>query len=147
MASVVYHQYVPAGGKPPPPSKESKEEQQRKARKEALDGDFTFERTRAVITKRQQSEMLLAKARNELIAKDLVERQAAYLLIAMRQKMLSAPTTYARRILGLTDVREAAKILREIMISVLNEIKDLPQKVVDPNWLDELDEKDGGLMR
>ena len=67
---------------------------------------------RAVITKRQQAEMLLAKARNELIAKDLVEKQAAYLLVAIRQRMLSVPTAYAQRILGLTDAKDVSRILR-----------------------------------
>jgi hypothetical protein len=32
--------------------------------------------------------MLLAKARNELIEKALVEKQAAWLLIAFRQRLL-----------------------------------------------------------
>lgn len=44
----------------------------------ALTEDFTFERTKAVITKRKHDEMLLAKARGELILKSLVEKRAAY---------------------------------------------------------------------
>jgi hypothetical protein len=35
---------------------------------------------------------------------------------------------------GLTDVNQAAKILKEAMISLLNDLKDLPSKVVDPDW-------------
>ena len=37
--------------------------------------------------------MLLAKARGELVAKSLVERQSAWLLIAMKQKILAVPQT------------------------------------------------------
>jgi hypothetical protein len=81
--------------------------------------------------KTQQAQMLLAKARSELILKALVERQAAFLLIQMRQKILNFPSTYARRILGLTDVNQASAILREMAISVLNELKDLPQVAID----------------
>jgi hypothetical protein len=105
--------------------------------------NFTLERTKAVIARRKQDELLLAKARSELIPKNLVESQAAYLLAAMRQTISKTPLTYAERILGLTDVNQAHKILKELSIALLNELKDLPQKVVDPNWLKEV-EKDGG---
>jgi hypothetical protein len=109
----------------------------------AATANFTLERTRAVITRRKQDEMLLAKARDELIQKSLVEKQAAYLLLAMEQTITKMPLTYAERILHLTDVREAHKILKELSIALLNELRDLPQKVTDPNWLEKL-EKDGG---
>jgi hypothetical protein len=33
-------------------------------------------------------------------------------------------------------------MLREMAISVLNEIKDLPSKVVDRNWLEKVEEGD-----
>jgi hypothetical protein len=42
----------------------------------------------------------LAKARGDLIDKDLVTKQAAFLFVAMRQKMLSAPLTYHRKLLA-----------------------------------------------
>jgi hypothetical protein len=93
--------------------------------------------TRAV---RMRNEMLLAKSRNELITKQLVERQAAYLLVALRQKILSLPT-YSRQLLNISDQGEMAARLKEIAISVLNEIRDLPSRVTDPNWLETL-EKD-----
>jgi hypothetical protein len=44
---------------------------------------------------------------------------------------------------GLIDLATAtAKLLREMAVSVLNEIKDLPSKVLDPHWLDTFDEAD-----
>jgi hypothetical protein len=104
---------------------------------------FTFERTKAVITRRKQDEMLLAQARQELVLKSLVESQATFLLAAMEQTIMDLRLTYARRILNLTDVVEAHKILKNLSISLLNELRDLPQKVTDPNWLEKL-EKDGG---
>lgn len=61
------------------------------------------ERTELTRTRKQQAQMLLAKARGELITKQLVERQAAYLLVAMRQKILGIPQTYSRRLLNISD--------------------------------------------
>ena len=97
------------------------------------------ERTELTKTRRMQSEMLLAKARGELIIKELVLKQAAYLLIAMRQRIMSMPSTYARRIVNLPDTKAAAAVLKEIAVSVLNEVRDLPEKVSDPNWLEKLE--------
>ena len=68
----------------------------------------------------------------------MVEKQAAYLLVALRQKILNLPQTYARRMVGLKDAAQASKMLREMAISVLNEIKDLPSKVVDRDWLEKM---------
>jgi hypothetical protein len=90
-------------------------------------------------TKNLTAEMNLAERREELIEKRLVERQAAYLLVALRQRILGVPHAYARRILGLKDATEAMGILREAMTELLNEIKDLPGKVTNPRWLDELE--------
>ena len=41
---------------------------------------------------------------------------------------------------GLKDATAAKKILQEMAISVLNEIKDFPSKAVNPNWLEELED-------
>jgi hypothetical protein len=52
------------------------------------------------------------------------------------------PQNYARRILGLTDVKEASRILREISIAILNDIKGLPEQVTDPDCLERLEKAD-----
>jgi hypothetical protein len=109
----------------------------------ALTEDFTFQRTKAVIARRKQDEMLLVRARGELVLKSLVEKQATFLRDAMQEKIMSMPLTYGRRILGLTDVVVAHRILKELSISLLNELRDLPGKVVDPQWLRKV-EKDKG---
>jgi hypothetical protein len=106
-------------------------------------GELAEERTAAVRVNRMRGEMLLAKARGELITKDLVEKQAAYLLIAMRQRILSIPSTYARRLVGITDQKQMAHELKAMALSVLNEPKDLPSRVTDPNWLEKLENGDG----
>jgi hypothetical protein len=93
------------------------------------------ERTAAVRANRMRSEMLLAKARKELILKELVEKQAAYLLVGFRQRLLSVPHAYSRRLLGISDAHEMGLKLREMALALLEELQDLPQKIVDPNWL------------
>jgi hypothetical protein len=80
-------------------------------------------------TKNLANQMALARQRGELIEKRLVERQAAFLLVAMRQKILNLPQAYARRMVGLKDASQAKEMLREMAISVLNEIRDLPKQV------------------
>jgi hypothetical protein len=90
-------------------------------------------------TKNLTAQMELAIRKGQLIEKRLVERQAAFLLVAMKQKILNQGPTYARRLTGLHDIRAVRKILDQAAISVLNELKDLPSKVTDPNWLDEVE--------
>jgi hypothetical protein len=88
------------------------------------------------------AETTAAARRDELIEKRLVEQQAAYLLVAMRQKILNIPQAWARRMLGLTDAAQASRVLKELAISLLNDLKDLPAKVTDPHWLEKVEEKD-----
>ena len=52
----------------------------------------------------------------------------------MEETLTEMPLTYAKRILNLTDVNQSHRVLKELSISLLNELKDLPQKVADPNW-------------
>ena len=94
-------------------------------------------------TKNHTAEMVLAERRGELIEKKLVEHQAAYLLVAMRQAALNIPQAYARRILNIAEPRQAKEILREAMTGLLNTIKDLPNAVTDPDWLAKVEENGG----
>jgi hypothetical protein len=97
--------------------------------------------TRAI---RLRNEMLLARSRHELIEKRLVEQQASYLLIAFRQRMLSVPQAYARQLVGIDDTKVMAGKLRSMVLNVLNELQHLPEKVTDANWLEKLENGDGG---
>jgi hypothetical protein len=82
----------------------------------------------------------LARIRGDVIEKKIVEKQLAYMLIAMRQQVLAIPTGYARKFLHKSDVKEIYKILEEMCHRILNEIKDLPRKAINPNWIEELEE-------
>jgi hypothetical protein len=58
----------------------------------------------------------------------------------MRQKILQISYSYARQLLKITDAKVMSGKLREMSISILNDIKNLPQQITDPNWLETLEE-------
>ena len=47
----------------------------------------------------------------------------------MRQRCMSAPSAWSRRLLNFGDPREMTERLRDMMTSVLEEISDLPERV------------------
>lgn len=104
--------------------------------------EYLLQRNEQMKAKNQTAQMLLAKARNELILKDLVTRQASYLLVSLRQKILGVPDNLCRKLVNIPDPAKAKAILRESMLTLLGELQDLPAKVVDPHWLKSL-EADG----
>ena len=73
-----------------------------KSELQKLSRDYLEIRNRQMHAKAFMAETVAAERRGELIAKSLVEKQAAYLLVALRQKILNLPQTYARRMVGLT---------------------------------------------
>ena len=72
--------------------------------------------------KRMRLEMQLALERGELIKKEIVLRQAGLLLVAMRQRCMSAPSAWSRRLLGINDAREMTERLRDMMTAVLEDL-------------------------
>jgi hypothetical protein len=108
-----------------------------------LSREYLTIRNQQMRTKNLTAEMNLAERRDELIEKRLVEQQAAYLLVALRQRILQVPQTWCRRLMGVNDAAKVSKILREMAVSILNEIKDLPARVTDPNWLATVEQEDG----
>jgi hypothetical protein len=98
-----------------------------------------LERTAHEKTKRLEREMEIAVRRGELIEKAVVERQAAFLLVAMRQRCMSAPSAWSRRLLNISDPRIMVEKLREMLTSMLEEIADLPERVtVVGEWNDDV---------
>ena len=87
------------------------------------------------------AQLNLAIRRGQLISKDLVVRQAGFLMVSLRQRLLNLPV-HAHKLVGL-DANGMRKALREIAISTLNELKDLPQAVSNPNWLRTLEADEG----
>jgi hypothetical protein len=96
-------------------------------------------RNQQMRTKNLTAEMVLAERRGQLIEKRLVEQQAAYIFVSLRQRILNLGQTWARRFVGLNDVREAKALIDEMARSTLTELAQFPERITDPNWLDEVD--------
>ena len=58
------------------------------------------------------------------------------LVIAFRQRTLALKHTYGRRILNISDLRTATEVLDHAARELLNDLADLPQKLLDPHWLE-----------
>ena len=84
------------GQSPRRPAEKAKPGPKKPAEGEQLEQDLIAERTQHVAAKKLQSQLSLAKSRGELIERKLVERQAAFIFIALRQKILSLPATYSK---------------------------------------------------
>jgi hypothetical protein len=96
-------------------------------------------RTKAVITRRKQDEMLIGKAEANRSLKLWLESRLVILQAAMHEKIMGLAPNYAQRILGLTDVVVAHRISKELSVGLLNELQLLPTKVADPHWLETLE--------
>jgi phage terminase Nu1 subunit (DNA packaging protein) len=105
--------------------------------------DETRARERANITREKKMRLQLAQARGDVVEKDLVTKQAAFLFVAMRQKMLAVPLAWHRKLLNISNPRRMIELLTEMQHELLRELADMPKRVTDPNWLEALsDEED-----
>ena len=117
MARVV-HEYV---GKPKPPKRQRIEDQ------------FAASKTRALDVRSQLLGFVGGTAR-------FTHRTRAgcpsvdHILTAFRQRSLSVPTAWSRRLLGIDDARQMSEALREMMTALLEDLSDLPQQVTDPDY-------------
>jgi hypothetical protein len=107
-----------------------------------LSEEYLGIRNRQMSTKTLTAEMILAQRRGELIEKSLVTKQAAFLLLSLRQRILAVPDRLARQLVGINDVKKAKAILKDAMLALLTELADLPNKVTNPRWLDEVAAED-----
>ena len=107
-----------------------------------LDKEGVAIRNKFTTTREKSARLLLAKAREDLVDKDLILKQAQFLYIAMRQKMLGAPLAYYRQFLHLEDPHEVIQRLTKMQHELLRELKDMPKKITNPNWMEELDEEE-----
>jgi hypothetical protein len=83
---------------------------------------------------RMRKEMELARDRGELISKKLVMRQLSYLMVAIRQKILVLPSGWTRKLTGISDSRKMKAQLEAMACQLLEDLRELPSKVTDPNW-------------
>jgi len=86
--------------------------------------------------KYKREAMLLARDRAQLIERESVLHQLAYLMIPLRQKILGIPSKLGNRF-GNREVpmREVSDFCRTLVHEALSEVSNLPLTVSDPNWL------------
>jgi phage terminase Nu1 subunit (DNA packaging protein) len=97
----------------------------------------TQSREHAQRTREKTLRMQLAVARGELVT-----HQAAFIFTAIRQKLLAVPQAYSRQLLNISDRHVMVERLTAIMHEQLKDLADFPRKVIDPNWLQSLDDEE-----
>ena len=108
-----------------------------------LSREYLAARTRQMHAKALMAEMEGAARRGELISLKLVRLQMSYLLVATRQRILAMPTAYGPRLVGMADAHAATEVLREAALALLEDLQNMPEKVVDPHWIESLAEENG----
>jgi hypothetical protein len=103
-----------------------------------LGEQYLRERNKQMRAKRLRAEMELAVSRDELIEKELVLRQMAFIMIAFRQSVLAWPGKL-RAAIGPEFTHEMAQKARSLAHETLTHLEKLPA-VVEPNWLESLEE-------
>jgi len=103
---------------------------------------YLRERNKAMRLKRMREEMLLAKERGGLIERRLVERQLAYFLIAIRQKLMGLSARLYSRLGEERFPKEAALEAERVVHDALGDLARLPE-CAEPNWLERLEEEEG----
>jgi hypothetical protein len=112
-----------------------------------LSEEYIEIRNRAQRAKAEAAEIALAEKQGTLISKRLAGLQVAFLLTSFRQKVLAAPSAFARRLTaqGLIEAKnehQVALVLREDLCQMLSELASLPREVMavgDGNWLAKID--------
>jgi hypothetical protein len=128
----VNHRYI---GKVP-----SEGERKRQDERAKLDGKWKRARIAAELARQKVHEAKFAQVKRELIPRELVQRQAAFLVLSLRARLLALPGQHARELLGITDEREMTHRLDSIMRGTLDTLADMPEKVTDPDWMEKVAE-------
>ena len=99
--------------------------------------DLAYERGMGVRVRRMTGELLLAKARGDVIPIDEVERQAIDVATVLRRQILAIGAKYrpinARLVVGLQNEREGKRALDQIAHALCTELSHFHKKIADPN--------------
>ena len=79
--------------------------------------------------------------KGELISRKHVTKQAAFLVLSLRQRLLAISAHHAHELVNITDDRELQNRLDAIIRSTLDDLAEWPLKVSDPNWMQRLDDE------
>jgi hypothetical protein len=139
MAEVI-HRYIGRGDGDAPARKQSESEQER----EKLDAEWRRKRISAEAAKQALHRAKLLEMKGELISRQHVTRQTVFLVLSLRARLLALGGTLAPRIAKACGGEERAieSLIDAEVRDALSEISDMPQRVVDPHWLEKLDENE-----
>ena len=90
---------------------------------------------------RSQAFLVEAQAKEkagELISRQLVQRQAQYIFVCLRQAILNFPSLYARHMVGLVDEHQAKAVLTKAAHEFLTELANFSEKAINPDCLESL---------
>jgi hypothetical protein len=107
--ATVYHRYLRRGESAPAPGREDAEAL--KAKKAAADLEFVEEKKRQVVARRMETEIRNLRSKRELIPKTLVQKQAAFLVLSLRARLLAIPAQHADELLGISNRHEMTRRL------------------------------------
>jgi hypothetical protein len=106
-----------------------------------LGEEYLRKRNALLDLKYKREAMLLARDRDQLIERELVQHQLAYLMIPLRQKILGIPFKLGNRFGNReVPVREVADFCRTLVHEALTEVSNLPLTVSDPHWLEKAED-------
>jgi hypothetical protein len=100
-----------------------------------INAALTAARTELARSRGQREAMVIAKERGQLIEKRLVQRQASYIFVTLRQAILNFPSRYSRRMVGLQNEHQARQALTAAAHEFLRELAGFAEKAIDPGWL------------
>ena len=139
--ATVYHRYLRRGEPEPAPEPAREDADALKAKKLAADLEYVEEKKKQVIERRRECEIRNLRSKRELIPRQLVLKQSAFLVLSLRARLLAIPAQHARELLNIDDERQMAQKLDVIVRSTLETLADLPLKVTDPDWMQRLDDE------
>ncbi len=113
--ATVYHRYLRRGEQPEPEPARDADVDALKSKKAAADLQFVEEKKLQVIARRRETEIRNAQRKRELIPRALVLKQSAFLVIALRQRLLAIPAQHARDLLNVSDEREMTRRLEAMV--------------------------------
>jgi hypothetical protein len=130
MAEVI-HRYVGRGDIPA------------RKRSEKLDAEWRRKRISAESAKQALHEAKMLAMRGELISKRHAVKQASFLILSLRARLLALGGTLSPSIVKAGGDQRAIESLIDAEVrAALDELAGLPQRVVDPHWPEKLDELD-----
>jgi hypothetical protein len=109
----------------------SDEEQKRQTKRDRLDAQWKQARIDAEHARQKVHAAKLLEMKGELISKRHVQKQAAFLVLSMRARLLAIPAQHACDLLNVSDEREMTFRLDAIVRDALETLADLPLKVTD----------------